>query len=151
MKHGLPEAEMAGPELQAFVRVHQMEIDQQLERSTSCTLKTGWRYFQRYLQTLPSHGAEDDDEMMEEQPTLHYHHHHHHHQQGLIPEERMEEEGDDDAIEASTEVRVMTIIIIPSQLTSHQTLFQYQAGNGREWSLGYPTWPSARCPRPTYP
>lgn len=38
---------------QAFIRLHQGEIDAQLERSTSCTLKTGFRYFYRFLDTLP--------------------------------------------------------------------------------------------------
>jgi hypothetical protein len=45
--------ELDGNGLKAFIRRHQGEIDAQLERSTSCTLKTGFRYFYRFLDTLP--------------------------------------------------------------------------------------------------
>lgn len=46
-------SELDGNGLKAFIRRHQGEIDAQLERSTSCTLKTGFRYFYRFLDTLP--------------------------------------------------------------------------------------------------
>lgn len=45
--------ELDGNGLKAFIRRHQGEIDAQLEKSTSCTLKTGFRYFYRFLDTLP--------------------------------------------------------------------------------------------------